>query len=66
MPPPALGGEVRLRTSRPALGTTQPTAAMLQTVPVYNGTCTITINWNETTEGAEGVIAQNYVWRVQP
>lgn len=43
-----------------------PTAAMLQTVPVYNGTCTITVNWNETTEGAEGVIAQNYVWRVQP
>ena len=39
---------------------------MLQTVPVYNGTCTITVNWNETTEGAEGVIAQNYVWRVQP
>ena len=43
-----------------------PTAATLQTVPVYNGTCTITVNWNETTEGAEGVVAQNYVWQVQP
>lgn len=43
-----------------------PSAAVLQTVPIYHGTCTITINWSETTEGTDGVVAQSYVWTVQP
>lgn len=60
---PAGSGTV-LCTRNPAIPA--PSAATLQTVPVYNGTCTITVNWNETTEGTEGVVAQNYVWRVQP
>ena len=41
--------------------------ANIQTVPVYNGTCTITISWIERSEGndAAGVPAQ-FQWVVQP
>jgi type IV pilus assembly protein PilV len=50
----------------PRAGATIPTASQLRTVPIYDGLCTITVNWNENTETATGVVAQTFQWIVQP
>ncbi|MBP8307965.1 MAG: type IV pilus modification protein PilV [Burkholderiaceae bacterium] len=50
----------------PRVGATVPTASQLRTVPIYDGLCTITVTWDENTETADGVVAQNFQWIVQP
>ena len=48
-------------------GVPVPTASQLQSVPVYDGICTITIAWTEKTEGNDAAgVAQQFQWVVQP
>lgn len=48
-------------------GVPTPTTSQLQSVPVYDGMCTITVAWTEKTEGNDaGGVTQQFQWVVQP
>lgn len=43
-----------------------PLGPQMQTVPIYDGDCRITLTWNEVGEDITGVNAQTLEWVVQP
>ena len=43
-----------------------PSANALLAVPIYDGTCRISISWNEVSEDDDGVIPQQLEWVVAP
>lgn len=43
-----------------------PSAAILMTVPIYDGTCRISLSWSEVSEDNDGVIPQQLEWVVSP
>jgi type IV pilus assembly protein PilV len=48
-------------------GTIAPDATQMLRVPIYGGTCLITISWTEQSEtSTAGGVTQSYQWVVQP
>lgn len=50
----------------PVAGRPLPNATQLLSVPVYNGTCTITLTWTEQSESAAGAVPGTFTWVVTP
>lgn len=53
-------------TCTPQAGRPLPAAAVLVSVPVYTGTCTIALTWNEQTETDAGATPATFTWVVTP
>jgi type IV pilus assembly protein PilV len=53
-------------TCTPQPGRPLPDAAALRTAPVYNGSCSITLSWNEQSETEAGSVAGTFTWVVTP
>jgi type IV pilus assembly protein PilV len=41
-------------------------SSLLATVPMYNGSCTVTLSWTEQSQSAAGTVTQQFQWVVKP
>lgn len=48
-------------------GVPLPTTRQMQSVPIYDGICTVTVTWVEKTEGDDAAgVTQSFQWVMQP
>lgn len=53
-------------TCTPQAGRPLPDATARLTAPTYNGTCSITLTWNEQSETEDGSVVGTFTWVVTP